>query len=274
MTNSEWYALLEMPDEVTAMLEAIGAKETIAIPDAVKAAYLCRETAEKGYEQLKALVGEDQNGMKMLYAVLQMAGETWEKYREKGIPADIFSETMKLASRFLRSRYGWSGEWKFVHGWWIWRELAMAEYRVGCLEYELVEEKGRRFVSLHIPSDADMSAESIEASFADFKAFLQTYYPEWENLPWECDSWMMSPALEELLPERSKILAFNRRFQVMEVNEDSLGVLEWVFPGYEEVSENLPEKTSLQRKMKKWLLEGKKVGWTRAVLRSDAVPFA
>lgn len=265
--SSEWYGLLEMPEEVTSMLEAIGAEEPIAVPDALKAAYLCRETAEKGCEQIRALLGDDPNGMKMLYVVLQMAGETWEKYRKKGIPADIFAQTMKLAPRFLRSRHGWSGEWKFVHGWWIWRELAMVEFRVGCLEYELVEEEGRRFISLHIPSDADMSAESIDASFASFRAFLHTYYPEWENLPWECDSWMMSPALEQLLPEGSKILAFQRRFQVLEENEDSMGVLEWVFPGYSEVSEHLPENTSLQRKMKKWLLGGKKVGWTRAVLR-------
>ncbi|MBR2054562.1 MAG: hypothetical protein IJ968_06675, partial [Clostridia bacterium] len=83
----------------------------------------------------------------------------------------------------------------------------------------------------------------------------------------ECDSWMMSPALEQLLPEGSKILAFQWRFQVLEENEDSMGVLEWVFPGYDEVSEHLPENTRLQRKMKKWLMEGKKVGWTRAVLR-------
>ena len=87
--SSEWYGLLEMPEEVTRMLEAIGAKEPIAVPDALKAAYLCRETAEKGCEQIRALLGDDPNGMKMLYAVLQMAGETWEKYRKKGLTFSI-----------------------------------------------------------------------------------------------------------------------------------------------------------------------------------------
>ena len=34
----------------------------------------------------------------------------------------------------------------------------------------------------------------------------------------------------------------------------------WIFPGYYEVDERLPEKTLLQRKLKKHLLEGEKFG--------------
>lgn len=265
--GSEWYGLLEMPEEVTRILQRIEQSVPCRVPDDIVKACLCRQTAEEGFEKLKKCLGEDKNGMKQLYALLQMTAKTWQQYMDKGISRVIFADTMKFLARFLCDYHRRTGLWQFAQGWWFWRELAMVEFRVGCLEYELVEEEGRRFISLHIPSDADMSAESIEASFASFRAFLHAYYPDWENLPWECDSWMMSPALEQLLPEGSKILAFQRRFQVLEVNEDSMGVLEWVFPGYNEVSEDLPENTSLQRKMKKWLLEGKKVGWTRAVLR-------
>lgn len=267
MIGSAWYALLDMPEEVTAKLKEIGRGSPCAVPESVKAACLCRATAEAGFEQLKEMLGEDPDGMKQLYALLQMTDATWARYMEKGISREIFAETMKFIPRFLRSLHRQIGRWKFAQGWWFWREVAMVEFRVGCLEYELVEEENRRFISLHIPSDADMRKESIDRSMAQFGAFLQAYYPAWRNLPWECDSWMMCPALEKLLPENSNILAFQRRFDVLEVNEDSLGVLEWVFPGHEEVSDALPENTSLQRNMKKWLLEGNKVGWTRAVLR-------
>lgn len=264
MTKSKWYALMDMPGAVT---QRLGEICPVAVPREVREKYLCRRTAEEGFEQLKGLMGEDPGNMKLLYAVLEMAGETWEKYRQKGIPPEIFAETMKLVPRFLRTHYRQNGEWQFNLGWWFWRELAMEEYRLGCLEYELVEEEGRCFISLHIPSDADLSAQSIDESFARCRAFLHTYYPAWENLPWECDSWMMSPALERLLPENSRILAFNRRFQVLAENKESLGVLDWVFPGHREISQSLPENTSLQRNMKKWLLSGEKVGWTRAVLK-------
>ena len=267
MTKSTWYALLDMPDDVTRMLESIGDNAPYVMPEEMKKAYLCRETTQEAFEKLKAAIGEDPDGMKQLYAVMNVTGDVWQSYQEKGIGAEIFAETMKLVPRFLRSLHGRTGEWKFNHGWWFWRELALVEFRVGCLEYEMVAEKGRRFISLHIPSDADMSAESIDASFAAFKRFLAVFYPEWQNLPWECDSWMMSPALEQLLPETSKILQFNRRFQTLEENAEYLGVLDWVFPGYSEVSADLPEKTSLQRNMKAWLMQGNAVAWTRAVLR-------
>lgn len=267
MTKSEWYTLLDMPDDVTKMLEKIGEKAPYVMPEDLKKTYLCRETTEEAFEQLKAAIGEDPDGMKQLYAVMDVTGDAWQRYLEKGISAGIFAETMKLVPRFLRSFHDRSGEWKFNTGWWFWRELALLEFRAGCLEYELVAEKGRRFISLHIPSDADLSAEAIDASFAAFKRFLAAFYPEWQNLPWECDSWMMSPALEHLLPETSKILQFNRRFRVLEENAESLGVLNWVFPGCSEISADLPENTSLQRSMKSWLLSGNTVAWTRAVLR-------
>lgn len=142
----------------------------------------------------------------------------------------------------------------------------MEEYRIESLEYELVEENGQRCISIHIPSDADLSPAAIDASFAAFRAFLAQQYPDWTEAPWICDSWMMSPALKELLPQGSNILAFQTRFTVESVNEDSLGVLNWVFPPHKTVSKALPERTSLQRRMKAWLLAGKKVGWAKAVL--------
>lgn len=267
MIKSGWYALLDMPEEVTRKLSDIGENCPYVMPEEIKKAYLCRETTEEAFTKLKAAIGEDPGSMKQLYAVLALAGDTWLGYQQTGIGADIFAETMKLVPRFLRTHYQQSGEWQFNLGWWFWRELSMQEFRVGCLEYELVAEKDRRFISLHIPSDADLSAASIDASFAAFRAFLAEYYPVWQNLPWECDSWMMSPALEHLLPETSKILQFNRRFLVLEENKESLGVLNWVFPGYSEVSADLPENTILQRKMKAWLMQGNAVAWTRAVLR-------
>ena len=267
MIKNEWYALLNMPEEVTRKLSAIGENNPYVMPAEIKKAYLCRETTDEAFAKLKVAIGEDPGSMKQLYAVLALAGDTWLGYQQAGIGVDIFAETMKLVPRFLRTHYQQNGEWKFNLGWWFWRELAMEEFRVGCLEYELVAEKDRRFISLHIPSDADLSAKAIDASFAAFKRFLTAFYPEWQNLPWECDSWMMSPALEHLLPEHSKILGFQRRFQVLEENSESLGVLNWVFPGCSEVSQDLPEKTTLQRKMKAWLLAGNAVGWTRAVLK-------
>lgn len=68
----------------------------------------------------------------------------------------------------------------------------------------------------------------------------------------------MSPALKELLPEDSKILRFQEMFEIGHIDKEDNGFLEWVFKRSDVLTEELPEDTSLQRRMKKHLLAG---GW-------------
>ena len=82
-----------------------------------------------------------------------------------------------------------------------------------------------------------------------------------------CQSWLLSPALKNILSGNSNILSFQKLFDIVETDEESMAVLDWVFPGFDKVSGKLPENTSLQRNMKKYLLEGKKIGWTKGILR-------
>lgn len=266
MTTQELYQLLELPQEVVSRLNEYARTNPQWLTPERKACYLNRATAAEGYKAILEAIGEDPDGMQLLWGVLEIARETWEGYVQRGISMQIFADTMKFVPRFLSSHCQQHGHYAFTQGWWFWRELAMEEYRIESLEYELVEENGQRCISIHIPSDADLSPAAIDASFAAFRAFLAQQYPDWTEAPWLCDSWMMSPALKELLPQGSNILAFQTRFTVESVNEDSLGVLNWVFPPHKTVSKALPERTSLQRRMKAWLLAGKKVGWAKAVL--------
>lgn len=42
----------------------------------------------------------------------------------------------------------------------------------------------------------------------------------------------------------------------------------WIFPGCENVNESLPERTTLQRRMKKHLLDGKRFGIAKGHLKN------
>jgi len=81
-----------------------------------------------------------------------------------------------------------------------------------------------------------------------------------------CDSWLLSPVLEELLPESSRILAFQHRFRILSVDRDNTGAIGWIYPGYREPSGQLPEDTGLQRRMKAFLLSGGKPGWAEGIM--------
>ena len=67
-------------------------------------------------------------------------------------------------------------------------------------------------------------------------------------------------AHKELLPEESRILQFQNRFEVKSWNKEEDAYLEWVFKRKDLPLEKLPEETSLQRKMKAYVLQGGKIG--------------
>ena len=104
-------------------------------------------------------------------------------------------------------------------------------------------------------------------SLSQFQDFCKQYYPAWKIERMECQSWLLSPALKSILSDSSHILAFQELFDVIETDYESMAVLDWVFSGFDTVSDELPEKTSLQKNMKKYLLTGGKIGWSKGILR-------
>lgn len=140
------------------------------------------------------------------------------------------------------------------------------EFRIGCLEYEFVE-GDTNLISVHIPSDADLRKNSVEDSIKAFKEFCKEHFPEWESCSLYCESWLLSPALKDLLDDDSNIINFQKYFTIENVDYESMAVLDWVFPGYTEISEQLPDSTSLQKSMKDYLMQGKKVGWAKGVMK-------
>ena len=137
---------------------------------------------------------------------------------------------------------------------------------MGELEYELVQEEQRE-IHIHIPSDADLRKPSVKSSLEKFYAFRKEYFPEWKDVRLVCDSWLLAPALKELLDPTSNILAFQELFELDIINPEATWFMSFVYPGHETVDENLPEKTTLQRRMKAYLLEGKQVGVAKGHLK-------
>jgi len=271
LTTGELYEWLDLPDRVRETYLDWDGTRTRLMDAPLAARMLRRDRWQKAVRDLQALIGDDPDGLIVLWEQLYLACRAWDLYRARGIGRDIFIATMKFSTRYLNEKKRTAGRYAFTASWWFPRELALKEYRLGALEYEYARERQGRFIYLHIPSDADLSPESVDRSFAQFRQFTQTYYPDWQTVGWYCDSWLMSPALFHLLPEDSNILRFSRRFALDTWDPDALG-LSWVFPGHKQVGPDLPEDTALQRNMKRWLLKGGKVGWGRAHLIPPDAP--
>ena len=218
---------------------------------------------EEALRTIAERIGADADGMKMFVYLSHCALRTWENYRAKGIPQEIFFATMAFLTRFLAADSRRRGAPAFGWGWWFPRQLAMREFRLGALEYEMDGEE----IAVHIPADADLRAPSVSASLTAARAFFGTYYPaETAQARMTCDSWMLSPALPSLLPPQSNIAAFARRFRVVTWERESTAFLEWIYPDPACPAERLPQTTSLQRAVRRHLHAGGKIGWAKGVL--------
>ena len=142
-------------------------------------------------------------------------------------------------------------------------------FRIGTLEYELCAEEGIRVISLHIPSDADLSPAALRNSIRSAKEILERTFPDWADLPWYCHSWLLSPDLKTLLPETSKILYFQSLFH-LESDDDEGEFKLWAYGREDIPNEELPEQTTLQRNLKSFLLAGNRFHSGKGTLKESA----
>ena len=231
---------------------------------------------EEGLSALKEALGEDEDGMKLFAAQSMEALLALREYEKRGIGRDIFLATMAFMARFSKEAFVRRGRAEWTWGWWFPRQLALKEFRLGALEYEMTEGAAfggkpsggdTRRIFLHIPADADLSDGAVDASLAEARAFFPKYFPAFADAGYVCESWMLSPALSEIMPETSRVRRFSERFSVVFWEEDSPAFRDWIFPSAVTApAEELPEETSLQRAVKRHLLAGGKIGWAEGVL--------
>ena len=260
MKNTELYRMLEIPDEVEKQLINYGKSRNVSIPNVIINKILKRDEWNAGIQELQELLEDDSDGIKILWELLNIISNySYEEYRKRNISNDIFVATMKFCTRFLHEYHQTFQTYKFVWEQWFPRQISLNEYRIGALEYEFVDAENRE-IEVHIPSDADLRKRSVAQSIKDFNTFRAKHYPGWKTVKLTCNTWMLMPELKEMLGKESNIIAFQNLFEIDTVDYEATWYMEWIFPGIEKVDERLPERTTLQRKMKKYLLDGKKFG--------------
>ena len=232
-------------------------------------AFLDIKTAIPSWRGLKEKLAPDPDNMKILSLMLYALSFTYDNYQKAGIPDEIFNATIGCYNRFLREHYAGYGRWAFDRDWWTHLQIAMTIFRVGELEYEMKRDQNDKFISIHIPSDTVFTMERIKDSLARSRAFFRDYFPEYGDVEYRCRSWLLSPALKKMLPEGSNILAFQSLFDFTGEDCSSSGYIEWIFKRKYEDFRDLPEDTTLQRNLKKYLLAGNVLSVGKGVLKKE-----
>lgn len=246
------------------------------------------ETSSITYKELNKKILSFSNsdaslaGFYWLSLSLKIAVEiTFKSYKLKGISDTVFYDTMGAFSRFVAEHKKSFGCYGFDRAFWTYRQLSGVLFRIGTLEYELCKNeesdvlyqnevlisKGEKYIYVHIPSDADLKKEASLSSIEDAKSYLKRFFKDFSDCKFFTETWLLSPSLNQLLNSSSKILQFQNLFNICSVSPEREDYIEWVFKTVEKNPQNWKEETSLQRSMKKFILEGGKVGVASGVLK-------
>ncbi len=224
--------------------------------DEIQKEYFIYQNMKNALDKTRSLLGEDLDGIKILSCMLKETLHTYRVYKEKEIPEKIFFDTMKCFTRFINETFKMTGKLSFDRYWWITRQVGCHLFRIDQLEYEMKQTEENNFISLHIPSDADFSPNAVDKSLSEAKNFFEKFYPELKNAEYKCHSWLLDKQLKSMLKENSNIIHFQNRFEILNDGEIDYEFIEWVFNTKSKDFPTLPEKTSLQKKLKQHLLYG------------------
>lgn len=224
------------------------------------------KTESSSRKELTRLLGKDPQKIKMLTCMLVCAMELYPWCQEKGISETIFFDTMRCFTRFIEECKQMTGQYAFDREWWTPRQVSGILFRIGELEYEMINAESTPAISIHIPSDSILTSQRCDASLESAKEFFAKYFPEYHSRDYVCHSWLLAPELCDLLLPDSNIIAFQNRFNIQRVDYLDTEYIEWVFKVKNVSLADLPENTSLQKNMKRHLLNGGKIGAGYGVL--------
>lgn len=186
----------------------------------------------------------------VLFLYIKFAVELYENYRIQNIPEKIYFDTFSDFTIWYNHCLKDKNKPGLTEASWLTRHLKMKLFRLGRLQYE----KGENILHVHIPEGMPLDLGLCDISFAMANDFFSREYETYD-----CQSWLLDPALQDILDKESNIIKFQKRFKILNVKK-SQQAEERVFGRIVTKVDEYPDKTSLQRKMKKYLLSGKKIG--------------
>ena len=207
------------------------------------------------------------NGLTILALYLHWLPRMKARYEALGIPEDIYQANLQDIAIWCEDFTAKTGLPGIKQWSWVGKSLRLELFRLGRLQFEptvLTEEilhdgqtypAGTPVLSVHIPAEEPLSAAAALDAFRQAEDFFPRYFGKTYPL-FICHSWLMAPALKEILPPSSRILQFQAMFETVATRPHRQAE-ERVFGFLADDPSAYPEDTSLQRALKAYLLAGK-----------------
>ena len=145
---------------------------------------------------------------------------------------------------------------------WIHKHAKRELFNIGAFQYEPVQKDGKYLINIHIPAGTKLNVYDNLKSFKEAMDFYDTYYPENKMEGLMCESWLLSNEIEEVMEGATNISRFGDMFTKYSIGDergDAVFRFVYNFAAPYPPVETLPENTTLQRKLKAYMLSGKRV---------------
>lgn len=271
--------LIRMPAEALAALEAY-----FDDLDPVEAERIAKFWADSTLKRpaksdsIAEIASREHGDILCILIYMAASGYTHETYRKLGIPDKIFYETFNCLAEKMETCMKFRGYWGYTSVTWPVLHTGLQIFRIGRLSYEMriaeddiwvkgkvLLPKGAKHIYLHIADNDKLCG--CEESIREARAFFEEFYPEYKDVPFYTQTWLLDTRLGEILKPESNILQFQKLFHIMELRDNVPGVMPRIFGEYKENPDDYVITSSLGRGIVQYLKEGKQLGLGVAVTR-------
>ncbi len=127
---------------------------------------------------------------------------------------------------------------------------------IGSLQFEYYDEKT---IKIHIPRNCLFDISFIEKSITESKEYINRYF-HITDYNYYCNSWLLSKQIHKIVDESSNIYKFYELFDVVEGTNCLEDILNFVYGDMKITNyQDLSTKTSLQARIKEYLISGKEI---------------
>ena len=201
-----------------------------------------------------------------------LADEGRKRYLATGYSEEFFWEAMKDVRYKMEETKTVYDLWGVYCGWWHIEFFQFKKFCLGRLHFEIIPcefdctiadhsiKAHDPVINVHIPSFGPLYYEEVLDAYDRAAEFFGHLFPD--GVFWyHCETWFLYPPVKELLPE-GNLKRFAEDFKVVHTcfdhsYDDRYRIFQ--VPGSVPM-EQYPEKTSLQRNLKSWLLAGNEMG--------------
>lgn len=238
--------------------------EKIQSENIVKVENTALKCLKKGFKVLKK-----EDDLMRLAVILYLAVRVKEKYKSAGIDDKIYFDTMSDIRIWCEKNNN--------HGLknysWLKNHVSFQLFRLGRLQFQIYEcnnstllynklpfAYGEKLIYIHIPEGEKLERTKCIESLKLANIFFSRYFSSYIYKLYFCESWLLFEANRDFMAQDSNIVQFLSLFDVHYNLKIDAQAIERIFGKRCILKKNYPENTDLQKRAKKYIREGNRLG--------------